>query len=273
MRRLLLIGMLLGAGVFATSAEEVRPVASAWMLGAGTSHLADTYLSPVRYSGVHFGLTYSRLQAMRSLPCVQGWNLGATVDRAENPAGNATMLGARIEGGWRMMRRWRLPSGWSAGIGGYAGAEFGALYLSRNGNNPAQAVASVAIGPEGYVQWTGKIRRLPLAVRWQASTPLLGAFFCPDYGELYYEISLGNHSGLAHFAWPGSRRAVDSLLSLDLNLGRTTLRLGYRLSAVSARANNVTSRRIEHAAVLGVVCDFITVNPRSSDAKTVSAYY
>lgn len=257
----------------ASAQEPVRPVASAWMAEAGTSHLADTYLSPLRYRGMHYAITYSRLQAMRNIRLVQGWDAAVAFDRAKNPAGNAAMLGARVEGSWRMMYRWHLPMGFQVGAGGYAGAEFGALYLSRNGNNPAQAIGNMGIGPEAYVQWSGHLGKLPLALRWQASTPLLGAFFCPDYGELYYEIQLGNHSDLVHFAWPGSLRRMRSLLSLDLNFGKSTLRLGYRFDALSSRANGITSRRISHAAVVGVVCDLVTINPRKDNAQTVTAYY
>jgi len=270
-KRLLIILAL--AATAASAQEPVRPVASAWMAEVGSSHLADTYLSPLHYRGMHYALTYSRLQAMKRPTLVQGWDAGIVFDRAKNTAGNATMLGARIEGSWRMMRRWHLTSGFQVGVGGYAGLEAGVLYLSRNGNNPAQAIGAAAIGPEAFAQWAGKLGRLPVAVRWQASSPLLGAFFCPDYGELYYEIQLGNHAGLVHFAWPGSRRQMRSLLSVDLNFGRSTLRLGYRFDAVSARANNITSRRISHAAVIGVVCNLVTINPRNNDAQTVTAYY
>ncbi len=270
-RRLCLI---LALGAAAASAQEpVRPVTSAWMAEVGTSHLADTYLSPLKYSGMHYAVTYSRLQAMKRPTLVQGWDAGIVFDRAKNPSKNATMLGARVEGSWRLMHRWHLPHGFQVGAGGYAGLEAGALYLSRNGNNPAQALAAISVGPEAFAQWAGKLGKLPMAVRWQASAPLLGAFFCPDYGELYYEIQLGNRSDLARFAWPGSRRQLRSLLSVDLNFGRSTLRLGYRFDALSAKANYVTSRRITHAAVIGVVCDLVTINPRKTDAQTVTAYY
>lgn len=270
-KRICLIFSLLASVAHAN--EPVRPVTSVWMAEVGTSHLADTYLSPLKYGGMHYALTYSRLQAMKRTSLVQGWDAGAVFDRAKNRAGNATMLGARIEGSWRIMYRWKLTGSVQVGAGGYAGVEAGALYLSRNGNNPAQAIAAVCIGPEAFAQWAGKIGKLPIAARWQASSPLLGAFFCPDYGELYYEIQLGNRSNLAHFAWPGSRRRFRSLLSVDLNFGRSTLRLGYRFDALSAKANNITSRRISHAAVIGVVCDLVTINPRKTDAQTVTAYY
>lgn len=272
LKRLCIFCVLASAITPRSGAEEpVRPVASAWMVEAGSAHLADTYLSPVRYGGMHLGLSYGRRQAMRRTFLTQGWNLGISFDRAKNPARNSTMLSARIEGSWRMLRRWNLPEGFQIGAGGYAGVEVGALYLGRNGNNPAQAVAAASIGPEVFAQW----RRRNVTLRLEAATPLLGAFFCPDYGELYYEIALGNHSGLAHFGWPGNRRRLQSMLSADIRLGKSTLRLGYKLDATSTRANNITSRRIEHSAVIGVVCDFITLSPTSrlNDAQIITAYY
>lgn len=271
LRRLSLAMLLFAATVAAE--EPLRPVASAWMAEVGTSHLADTYLSPLKYSGMGYALTYSRMQAMKRPTLVQGWDISLSLDMTDNPAGNATMTGATLQGSWRMMRRWSLGNGFQVGAGGYVGLQAGALYLSRNGNNPAQAIGNIAIGPEAFAQWSGNISRLPIAVRWQASTPLTGVFFCPDYGELYYEIALGNRSDLVHMSWPGNRRRLRSLLSVDLNFGRHTLRLGYRFDATSTRANNITSRRISHAAVVGIVCDFVNINPRKQDAKIITAYY
>lgn len=272
--KILVIALIASAS--ATARElPVRLVSSAWMAEIGSSHIANTYLSPEKYAGQRYALTYSRLQAMKgSLDrCIQGWDLGVAFDRTKNRAGNSTMPSATISGSWRMMRRWHLPSGFQVGIGGYTGAEFGALYLSRNSNNPAQALAAVCVGPEAFAQWSGQLKRTPIALRWQVSSPLLGAFFCQNYGELYYEIQLGNRRDLIHCAWPGSRRAVKSLLSVDFNFGRSTLRLGYRFGAMSARANNITTRMISHCAVVGVVCDLITVNPRNRNEKLLPALY
>lgn len=264
------LGILLLAGSLTCAASDiVRPTESTWMAEAGSSHLADTYLSPVKYSGSHFGLSYSsrRLSARPGLST--GWDVSVSFDRAKNPAGNATMLGGRVEGSWQMTRRYTLSRGIQLGVGGYASAELGALYLRRNGNNPAQAVASVTIGPQVFAQWS----RSRYTLRLEATSPLAGAFFCPDYGELYYEISLGNRSGLTHFAWPGSFRRIKSLLSLDINLGNATLRLGYRLDATSSRANHITSRRVEHSAVVGISCDFITLYPRKPIKDAEILYY
>lgn len=195
---------------------------------------------------------------------VQGWDVSVAFD-------NAKMLAATFDGSWRIMRRWLIPNSIQLGVGGYAGIQVGALYYGRNSNNPAQAIAAINIGPEAFAQWSSKIRRMPIALRYQASTPIIGTFFCPEYGELYYEIALGNHKGLSHIAWPYNFRRIRSLLSADLTFGKYTLRLGYRLDAFSSRANNISSRRISHAAVVGIVFNSINLKIGSNDASFIPA--
>lgn len=250
----------------ASAQEPVRPVSACWAIEVGSAHLADTYLSPVKYSGAHFGVEYARRRAMSRRQWVQGWNLGVHFNRAKNPAGNASMLSPRVNGSWHMTCRWQLPHGFQAGVGGFVAADLGALYLSRNGNNPVQAQATANIGPEMFGQWRKGIYTLRVA----AGTSLIGTFFCPDYGELYYEIALGNHGGLAHCAWPGNFRQLHCGADLDICLGHTTLRIGYKFQGQSTKANHITSRRIEHSAVVGIVTNFITINPRHE--KVITAF-
>lgn len=38
--------------------EILRPVNSVYTLEAGSSHVTDTYLSPIKYTGWHLGLKY-----------------------------------------------------------------------------------------------------------------------------------------------------------------------------------------------------------------------
>jgi hypothetical protein len=106
--------------------------------------------------------------------------------------------------------------------------------------------------------------------------PVTGAFFSPDYGELYYEIYLGNHSGLAHAAWFGNYFRLDNLLTADLRLGSTNLRLGYRADVMSTKVNNIVTRRVTHSFVIGVSGEWLSL-PRSGrisdNAKIISALY
>lgn len=256
----------------------MRPVYSIYQVKAGSSHLTDTYLTPIKYSGWQVGFDYERLQAMKFSPeeWVMQMKVGVEADRTLNPVKNHTMWYGEVDFSWGMMRRWRLNMGFSAGIGGAAMLKAGCLYLDRSGNNPASAKGSVTIGATGYAAWQTTLGRIPVTLRYQASLPVIGAFFAPDYGELYYEIYLGNRSGLAHCAWWGNHLALDHSLTADLHLGSTTLRIGYAGNFYNTNINHTVTRIISHSAVIGVGGEWISLNPKkelSKATKIISATY
>lgn len=281
----LLIALLACTAVSATEPAEnrhdiLRPVASAYTIEIGSSHLCDTYLTPLEYKGLHTALSYERMQAMAFSP--EKWIMqlrgSLSLNQSENPAGNATMWDLDFNVSWGMMRRWKIEavSGLQLSAGGVTGINLGALYLARNGNNPVSAKAAWTVGVTGAAVYNFKISRLPVTVRYQPTLPVTGVFFSPDYGELYYEIYLGNHAGLAHGAWWGNYFRLDNLLTADLRLGATNLRIGYNCDVLSTKVNNIVSRRINHALVLGISGEWLSL-PRSGrlsqKAKIISAIY
>ncbi|MCC8070490.1 MAG: DUF3316 domain-containing protein [Bacteroidales bacterium] len=253
--------------------EEIavlRPVTMAYTYSVGTAHNADTYLSPIKYSGWSMALGYERLQAMRFDPerWVQRWNFTLQADHTENLVKNAVMWYWGLDVSWTMMRRWGLS--WSSSrlsnltlaIGPWVDLDLGCFYTSRNGNNPASAKGGVLIGATGYAAASLRLGRLPVTLRYQPSLAVTGAFFAPDYGELYYEIYLGDRSGLAHWAWPGNYFNLRNQLTADLHLGGTSIRLGYHGSIYTTRVNHLTTRRFTHWAVIGLSGEWISINPR-----------
>lgn len=286
MRKILLTLILatLGFGVQAATNEDsdstmiLRPVYAAYTLQIGSAHHADTYLSPIKYSGWGVGLGYQRRQAMKFNP--KSWisqiRFELDIDYTQNISRNATMWYAGIDFNYSLLHRWQLASGFSLGIGPSVAINAGCLYLDRNGNNPASARAAVTINADGYVAWNGRMLNRPITLRYQATVPAFGAFFSPDYGELYYEIYLGNHSELCHFAWPGNYTRLSHWLTADINLGSTSLQLGYRGDIFSSKANNLVSRTITHSAIIGISGEWFSVNPNkgiSTTAQMISATY
>lgn len=260
-----LIGMIVlmsGTCVHGQDKQDVeeRPVTSAWTVGAGSSHLADTYLTPLKYSGWSTSVDYERMQDTRWWPGM--WEmqlrLGLSLDRAENPARNAAMWGARLHGSWGMMRRWTMPCGLRLALGPALTVEGGCLYNARNSNNPASAKGAVTLDATGYAAYDVKLWRLPVTLRWQPSTAVIGAFFSPGYDELYYEIYLGNRSGLVHTAWWGNRFRFDNMVTADLHLGATSVRLGYGCDCMTSCVSNITTRMIAHRFVIGVTTEWIS---------------
>lgn len=270
---LCLVGLATPLLAPAQDTAVVRPVTASYMAAGGTSHLADTYLTPLRYSGWHAALAYSRMQAPRLHPdlLTMSLDVSLSLDRAMNPVRNATMWGAILRAEWGLMARRPLLPALTVALGGSLAAEGGVLYSARNGNNPASAKGAATLNLTGLAAWHTRLGHTPLTLLWHPSMPLIGAFFSPDYGELYYEIYLGNHSGLVHTAWPGSYFCLDNLVAADLSLGRgTSLRLGYSGRVSSTKASGIVTRTVTHALVIGVSGDWITLGTPAG--RTVRAY-
>lgn len=253
----------------------MRPVNSAFVVEAGSSHLLDSYLSPLHYTGWHVGLSYERTQAMKFSPRKwrQQLRIGAIYDDADNPSGNASIIYASVNAGWGMSRMWRLPHNlWVSG-GGIAMVNLGAMYASRNSNNPVGVKADITLGITGEAGWKVKLGRLPIDLRWQTTLPLIGAMFSQEYDELYYEIYLGNHHGLAHCAYPGNLFRWNNLVTADLAVSATRIRVGFRSDIFSSSVNHITTRNFSYAFVLGVVTDWVCLSPRATKRNDVITAY
>lgn len=271
-----LLATLAAAGREQEGGETVRPVYSAYQVAVGSAHVADTYLTPIRYEGMGFGFDYHRSQAMKFDPehWVMQLRIGANASLTQNMVKNADLLGADISGSWAMMRRWRLPGSVTLGIGPGTSLSLGALYLSRNSNNPVSAKASWTVDARGFVSWRHRLGRMPLMLSYQADLALLGAFFSPHYGQLYYQIYLGDRKGLARCAWPGNFFSLGNLVAADMTFGATTLRLGYRCDILSTKASGIVSRHVGHELVVGICTEWISLRPGKAPSidKIISAY-
>ncbi|WP_300301330.1 DUF3316 domain-containing protein [uncultured Muribaculum sp.] len=279
---LLLAGMLSAYGVKASEPAMpdsiVRPVTSHFTYSIGSALIANTYLTPLKYHGWGMLLGYDRTQAMRLRPekLVQRIAAGLDIDRTENPAGNASMWRLTGDFSYGVNYRWRLPYEITVAGGVSTGIDLGVVYNNRNGNNPVAVEAAWTVNVTGAVMWRHTLVGKKVLFTYRPTIPLTGVFFSPDYGELFYEISLGNHSGLAHCAWWGNYFRMENLLTADIALGGTQLRLGFRNSILSTRVNNITTRVVTCAAVIGVGGTWMSVNPYkgiSPDARIISATY
>lgn len=258
-----------GEEVLADSTEVVRPVFAAYTVESGSARLADTYLTPLKYDGWHAAFDYQRYQAMSFAP--DDWtmrlHLGLSLDKTDNPARNATMWGLMLSADWGMMRKFRpFAADLTLAVGASTGIEAGCLYNARNGNNPASAKGAWTVNLTGFASYRAKIGRLPVTVTYQPTLPVAGVFFAPDYGELYYEIYLGDHSGLVHGAWWGNYFKLDNSLAADLHFGATNLRVGYHGGIFSSKVNHVVTHIYTHAFSIGVSGEWLSVNPRKRPA-------
>lgn len=277
-RRVMPVGLLLSSITVARGEDVERPVTAAYTYEVGTSHICDTYLTPLHYNGWQMALNYERWQAMKFNP--ERWVMSLagrlSVDRDNNPARNATMWGADLDLSWSMLYRQSTSLGLEWAVGGLTRLNVGVLYLNRNSNNPASAKAAWTVGVAARLNYHLRLGRLPVTLSYRPSVPLTGVFFSPDYDELYYEIYLGNHAGLAHAAWFGNYFRLEQYLAADLRFGTTALRLGYRCGIESTKQSGIVNRNISHCFTIGVSGEWLSIGRSGrpkSDVRYVSAYY
>lgn len=267
-----------GVSMAQNDVAPIRPVLSAYTIEAGSSHVVDTYLSPLHYSGWHMALGYDRMQAMKYDP--EHWvqqligrlSFGAT----KNPVRSATRWQAMIDVNWGMQRRFSLSQGLKVFVGGSSGIEAGAYYNSSNSNNPVAAKAAWIINAIGGLIYNTSFKQVPICLQYRIEYPLTGIFFSQQYDELYYEIFLGNHSGLVHWAWPGNFSRLNNYLAADFRFSGLTVRLGYRLRVFSSKVNNIVTRDISHMAIVGFTTEWLSLGTKKRDlskAKIIRALY
>ena len=232
-----------------------RPVTSIYRLEMGGANARSTYLSPLRYSGSFFGAGGEWTKAFRKNPdhLVMTFAGEMNFRNMLNPPHSARMLGLDARFNWGMAYRWRLPYNLQLMAGGMLDIDGGALYLTRNGNNPVTVLASAGIDLDVSLSYHFNIGKLPILISDRIQLPTLGAFFCPQYGETYYEIYLGNYNGLAHCGWWGNNFGIGNMLSVKLDFGRTAMEIGYRYDYRSFFANNLVTRTALNSFVIGVI--------------------
>ena len=200
----------------------------------------------------------------------------AEVDQALSPSRNAVMWYGGVDASWGMMHRWQVAKGVTLAAGGSTTLDLGCRYSMRNGNNPASARAAWTVNATGYAAWNFNIGSLPVTLCYQPTLPVIGAFFAPEYGQLYYEMYLGNWGGLAHAAHWGNYFEMENVITADLRFSATSLRIGYRNSILSTHINNITTRMSTHGIVLGLTHEWVSLSSRKKldpDARIISALY
>ena len=233
----------------------LRPVTSSYTYEIGGATLANTYLTPLKYKGWDMALNYERMQAMKFNPekWVMRLTAGIDLNRTDNPAKNATMWRLVADFSWGMTYRFKLPHNITLAGGGSTSLDLGCVYNARNGNNPVAAIASAGLDIAASLSRKFRIGRMPVEVSDEIRIPTLSAFFCPQYGESYYEIYLGNHKGLAHCGWWGNAFGIDNLISFKMNFGRTGMLIGYRFDLRTFRANSLETQIMRNAFVIGII--------------------
>lgn len=286
-RRLLLTIIIFAGATYSASAQSdslqteiLRPVLSSFSIEVGSASILDTYLSPIRYKGTNVRIGYEGLKSLSFRP--ESWFMQgcAAIEyaNAQNIAKNHTMHSLMVDGKWGMMHKWKdmFVNRLDLSLGGSIQLRGGAIYCAQNSNNPVSVKIRSSFNISGMATYNFKISKLPITLRYQATVPTIGAFFSLDYGESFYELYLGNRSGIVNFGWWGNRFDMENLATADLHLGSCILRVGYRNLIETSWVHNLNTQICTHGFVIGISGDWLQINTRKSlspKTKVISAMY
>ena len=235
-----------------------KVVTNARMIGVGRASTLDTYLSPEEYSGMELRYVSHTIRRREGRRLSHMLVHQGSFSYLDNRAGNGNEMSGMYTFSYGLHYNWDFLGGrLNVMAGGKVNASVGFLYNTRNGNNPAQARVGIDIAPSAAASYRFRLWNVPLAARYEVSAPLVGLMFSPNYGQSYYEIfSRGDYD---HNIVPTTfvnAPSLSQMLTVDITLGRTSLRLGYLGDFRQAKVNNLKYHTYSNMFVIGFVRRF-----------------
>ena len=272
--------LLFVAGARAESADTVRSdtpaakekiVTNARMIGIGSTNILDTYISPEKYRGTelrYISHTVRERTGSETSETGKRNRLATTLihqgylSLSDNRAGEGGAIAGMYSFSYGRHLQWMLTGGaLRLKAGAQADGNIGFLYNTRNGNNPAQARLNIDIAPMVGADYRfTAFERWPLTVAYEASIPIVGVVFSPNYGQSYYEIF--NEGNYDHNIVPttiGCAPSLRQMLTIDLRLKKIALRIGYMGDIQQYKVNNLKYHNYSHLFLIGFVKRFKSI--------------
>lgn len=246
--------LLVSPAVGQVADAELRARYRSTMIGVGGAQTYDTYLSPLSYTGSGLGVWQEWSRNLRWLEGHANWQQLLNINglATYNNTGTAADLSLFAEYSTSLFYRYRLTSNLSFDAGPQVAAMLGGLYNTRNGNNPTSIKANLNLGLSGATAYRMRLGNFDYVLRYQLEMPLAGVLFAPAYGQSYYEIGLGKQDGLVHFASPHNQLAMRNTLSVEMELKKWSLRLGFVNRVYETQVNQKDTRLMTNMFYLGI---------------------
>ena len=194
----------------------------------GTGYQLDTYLSPMGYSGMCYGLGNEWWQAFRHTPA--NW---AHVGRADigltnyyNRSRTNRYLGVQLAAGWGAFYEWKwLDDRLRVHIGPYLDVYFSVREQASNVNKMVSFDAAIDVMAMSGISWSFFGKKTSYRLSYLIRTNLIGFDYLPEYWESYYEITQGV-PGQPRCSGHWNHNTIKHQLSLDMQFPHSTWRIG-----------------------------------------------
>lgn len=226
------------------------------LFGIGYNRQLDTYLSPEHYSGgeVRYvnATTWLRPGCHWARQMTHQVMVSYTKTRTNDNQDIGGMYNFRFSF-QRKLNAIQLGKGQlEARFGGGPDFWLGALYNTRNGNNPAQARVALRLTPEADVSYKFFSAGKPWEARINLAMPIVGLQFSPNYGQSYYEIfTRDNYDHNVRATWMGSSPTFTTRLTLSIPVAKTHITLGYLTDWQQVSVNHLKYLSYTHSLLIG----------------------
>ncbi len=220
----------------------------------------DEYLSPLLYAGQHIGIQHEWWTPFVNEQ-ISDWSHvgkihgnGAITNNQQLIRNKQYALG--VNGGWGMQYNFQKLmhiSGLNVFIGPYLCADFMGRSITSYENKPYSLDIALTLQVHCGITHTFRTKHnYGFRLRYSLTTDLLGAMFTPDYWQSYYEMEQ-SLQGTIEFASLHNRQTISHELSLDMQLQRSTWRVGIRHDYLQYSANNLSFSREQVSLVIGTL--------------------
>lgn len=254
--------------------EEVPlTINDATLIGIGSFHAKDTYLSDSQYKGIGFRLTNERMKYLSHSPHMSRQQvIDIQYANLKNPTQTTSTLMALVDYSLSYHYHFHIHPTFKLLTGGGIHTMAGVIYNTRNGNNPASAKFDIDLNLSLMAIHTPYIKNYPLTLRYQIDMPFFGALFSPHYGQSYYEIfSLGNTKNIVQVSAPHNKIAVRNSFTVDFPIGSFILRAGYLGDFYKSNVNGIQNKIKSHAFMLGIVRELRSFSRKKNKSNTYNS--
>lgn len=248
------------------------PSNNSTLIGIGSSNMYDTYLSPLEYKGTSFKLVNEKMKKMSwfDYKFTRQQTFQFEFSTGLNPAKNAREYWFLLNYNWGGHYNLLKTDKFKLSAGALGSLSAGMLYNERNSNNPSSARLYGNINASVIAFYKLK----DATFRYQIDSPFIGVLFSPNYGQSYYEMSLGNTIGTVNFASFHNQRALRNYFTVDFPLYAFTFRVGYLGDFYQTKVNNINTHNYSNSFVLGLVFESISFSGnRVKKAKFLQSSY